>query len=282
MNYKIALGNFYVLIALLLVGCTKNELPHVPSEPLPEGKYPITFTASIMSEIEEGAPKTRVADYEEDGGFKSKWTAGDVIKVELRCGNRTLYTHCTPDEAGNIIHYDPQLYWPSTERGVVLAWYSNLHGQATVTSGTVSLADQSNGLVYVIAGGRSGNYQSGNIELDFNHQLARVRVKLIRGTYTGSLDNVSLSVKGYTTCVLNKGIIDPYSLGNPGYIRMHKTNVNGEIYFEANLVPKMWLRDDAFELTVDNKTIKVDIIPYIYPYGRCLYPVEITINKAQP
>lgn len=155
---------------LLLAGCTQNELFDGQGEPLPEGKYPLTFTATQGEPV--ASPQTRVSDYgDADGNHKSKWTTGDRIKVVVSAGGNAMETTCTLDANGNITGYDSQLYWKTTQTSKINSWYSNITGQAT-TSNTVNLADQSSGLAYVLKAEEKTdvNYRSDNISLSFKHQ----------------------------------------------------------------------------------------------------------------
>lgn len=278
MKRRITLRNLYVLAtALLLVGCTKDELPNVQGDSLPEGKYPITFTVAA-SEQTQAAPMVRVADPNDGGVQRSKWTAGDVIAVSVSSDGRTMQTHCTLDGEGHITRYDPQLYWSSTGMAAVNAWYSNLSGQATIASGAVNLADQRNGLAYVLkARTMTANYQSGNIQLDFEHQLAKVRVKLTKASYEGTLANPIVSIKGYTTCTINQGnITNP---GGEGYIPMRKVSYGSETYYEACLVPGMTLQSEALSLTADGKTTKVNLAGAIALGAGKVYTLNVAVEK---
>lgn len=278
MKRRITLRNLYVLAtALLLVGCTKDELPNVQGDSLPEGKYPITFTVAA-SEQTQAAPMVRVADPNDGGVQRSRWTAGDVIAVSVSSDGRTMQTHCTLDGEGHITRYDPQLYWSSTGMATVNAWYSNLSGQATIASGAVNLADQRNGLAYVLkARTTTANYQSGNIQLDFEHQLAKVRVKLTKASYEGALANPIVSIKGYTTCTINQGnITNP---GGEGYIPMRRVSYGGETYYEACLVPGIRLQSEALSLTADGKTTKVNLAGAIALGAGRVYTLNVAVEK---
>lgn len=271
----------YCLLAgtSLLAACSSEEMTDNQAEALPEGMYPLTFTATQGEPV--ASPQTRVTDYDDaDGNHKSKWTTGDQIKVAVSEGGNDMGTTCTLDENGNITGYDPQLYWKTNQSSKINAWYSNISGQATVTDNTVNLADQSSRLAYVLKAEEksSVNYQSGNISLDFKHQLAKVRVKVVKGTYKGDLSNVSVKINSqYTSCTISNGTVTG---GNEtGDISMHKITSSSDTYYEANVVPGKTLKDNAFTITAGGKTAQANLESEITLTAGNVYTLTITVER---
>ena len=164
-----------VLAAFALAACTQDELAEQGAA-LPEGAYPITFSAVRVAGAE---PQTRVS--ENADGTGSLWTHGDKIEIEFSESfgdyeqfNITL----TVDADGNIIAQSPQRYWPNTGNYTYNAIYCNIEGEESTTDQTVSFGDQSQGLAYVLLASGSANCHSGEIALMFKHKLNKVRVKL--------------------------------------------------------------------------------------------------------
>lgn len=225
--------------AFILASCSSEEMTDNQVEALPDGMYPLTFTATQGEVV--ATPQTRVSDSDVDGQHKSSWTAGDQIKVKVSDNNgNNMETICTLDAGGNITAYNPQLYWQTTGNYTINAWYSNITGQNT-TSGTVTLDKQSSGLAYVLKTEQltDQNYKNGDIALTFKHQLAKVRVKLT-GDKAAAVTDVK--VKGYTTCTVIDGEVS--NKGNETYFSMRK---NGN-YYEANLVPQTINSNDFIQL----------------------------------
>ncbi len=261
-NRRLKIG--CLLLTLFAAACTQDEV--TDSNALPEGAYPITLTAV---QVGEGEAHSRVSDTDRGSTHTSQWTAGDQIKVKVSGGSKTQETTCTLDAGGNITAYNPPLYWQSKDNHTITAWYSNLSGQNT-TSSTVSLADQSGGLAYVMkANAMTANYQSGNITLNFKHQLAKVRVK-IEGERASSVTKVS--VKGYTNCTVTEGTV---AGTGSGYIPMRK---NGD-YYEAALVPMSSIAADDFIKLNDDTYASVSGITQLGA-GK-VYDCTLTINKKQ-
>lgn len=262
--------------ALAIGGCTQDEGMDGNVQNLPERMYPLTFTATQGEPV--ASPQTRVSDYEEGGSHKSKWTTDDRIKVVVSEGSNDMETICTLDENGNITNYNPQLYWKTTQTSKINAWYSNITGQATVTDNTVNLADQRSGLAYVLKAEEvtGVNYKSGNISLQFKHQLAKVRVKLVKGTYEGDLSNATVKINSqYTSCTVSNGTVTASSA--TGDIPMCKAAYGGDTY-EANVVPGKALKDKAFTITAGGKTTQANLESEITLTAGNVYTLTITVE----
>lgn len=263
----------------LFDSCSMDDVDTVA---LPEGAYPLTFTAAQGEPV--ASPQTRVSDYDDtDGSHKSKWTTGDRIKVVVSEGGNDMETTCTLGENGNITNYNSQLYWKTTQTSKINAWYSNIAGQATVTDNTVNLADQHSGLAYVLkAEEKTGvNYKSGSISLQFKHQLAKVRVKLVEGTYEGDLSNVTVKINSqYTSCTISNGTVTVS--GTTGDITMHKTTSGSDTYYEANVVSGTLSATDAFQITADGKSTNATLTNGVTLTAGQLYEITVTVNKPAP
>lgn len=218
---------FLALAAFALAACTQDE-PAEQGTALPEGAYPITFSAVQVAGAE---PQTRVS--ENADGTGSVWTDGDKIEIEfyeLGGDNQYFHTTFTVDASGNVIAQSPQLYWPNTSNYTYEGMYCNIAGEST-TDKTVSFGDQSQGLAYVLLASGSANCHSGEIALTFKHKLNKVRVKF-EGEKAD--DVASVSVKNYTSVNVNSQTV----MGRTeGYIAMHKVTSGDETYWEANVAP---------------------------------------------
>ena len=267
LRHKFAL---WLIAALALASCSQDELAEQGTA-LPEGMYPIIFTA--VQALPESTPQTRVS--EKADGESSQWDGGEVIKVTVSGAGNDMETDCTLDGSGNITAYNPQLYWQNTNNATINAWYSNIAEQSTGAENTVSLTDQSGGLAYVLKVEESvpANYKTGDIALKFSHQLAKIRVKLENDSYLGDLSNATVKVKGHTSCTVRNGEVSEGS--GEGYITMHK---NGD-WYEANLVPGTLQASEAFEISADNKNTKANLQNGVVLEKGNVH--EITINVKQ-
>lgn len=248
---------------LSLAGCSTED-DRMAGASLPEGKYPLTFTATQADAIDTASPQTRVSEH--SGGTSSQWDGGEQISVQI--GDATETGTYTLNAGGTIKTPDKPVYWQSTAPQTVTAWYSNIFGQSTTTNNIVKLADQSSGLAYVMKATASGVTYNTSVSLNFQHQLAKVRVKL---TGEKANDVTSVTIKNYTSCTVNNGDVTPGAAGN---ISMRK----GEEYWEANVVPQSV--SDLSDFIQLNGTVKATVSPGITTLeaGK-MYTIELTVNK---
>lgn len=202
------------LSLLLLPACSQHDEP---------GAEPrrMEFSASISSQTQ-----TRVSETAD--GMESKWSTGDRILVQVTQDNIPSSAYCTLNEKGAVTAYTTDLYWNGGSPAKVVAWYSNITGSNTTatTTTTVNLADQRDGLAYVLRATATANYGS-PIPLTFSHQLAKVRVEV---TGDGDSEINTVKINNYLTCSISDGVV---TAGTEGYITMGKNGV----YFEANVIP---------------------------------------------
>lgn len=275
-------------VTATLASCSSEDMTDNPVETLPESMYPLTFTATRGEVV--ASPQTRVSDYDDtaDGKHKSKWSTGDQIKVTVSKTGYSATTTCTLNESGTITNYNPKLYWQTTDDYTINAWYSNISGQnnSTMTSNTVSLSNQSSGLAYAMKieeiKNAKYNTNNGNIALEFKHQLAKVRVKLEKGTTSADLTNATVTIKNqYTDCSIdNTGTVSSKGNAN-GTITMHKpTTTDG--YYEANIVPGTTLATDCIGITVGTNTVFATTPAITTTKDGEMYTFTITVDKPGP
>lgn len=252
-----------ILATLLLAACTGNELTdgNLEGTPLPEGRYPLTFTATQST----ATPQTRVAETADGNG--STWTDGDQISVNI--GSETQTGTYTLNADGSIKETVTPLYWQNTSEATVNGWYP--------TGETVDLSNQRAGLKYVLKGTGAGSYQSAPA-LTFTHQLAKVRVKL-EGT-AKDLANTTIGVLGYPSCTHTKGVVT--ATGQKTYLTMHRVTYNGVVYYEANVVPGTLEAANAFRITVDSKSADITLNSSVVLAAGKWHEMELTVNKPPP
>lgn len=152
-------------VLLLFAACTQDELAE-QGNTLPDGEYPLQIgSVSIIAESSE-EPWTRVT--EKPDGSGSVWQPDDAITVSLD-GETATYTY-----DGSAWTSDAPLYWKNTQPAEVTAWYP-------ATDGALYLGGQDNGLVYVLRATADNASHNTPVNLQFEHQLAKVRV-IVKGT----------------------------------------------------------------------------------------------------
>lgn len=190
---------------LLLAGCTQNELADKQGEPLPEGKYPLTFTAAIDGETVAATPQTRASA---DGTFKDDDYIGVAIPTD---GSLMTYRYMTFKKNGagtTTWEYDRKIsgdaekpYWQSATTGnafTVKAWYVNQNNDGQYYKASSQPPFE---FWWEVAEDQSGDgyansdflyafdyiwfpTKEGNKILHFFHQTAKVVVHVIKGDQT--------------------------------------------------------------------------------------------------
>lgn len=251
MNKKILSSMMFGAALLLFAACTQDEV--VDSDTLPEGQYPLEI-ASVTLSVEGGEAQpwgakvqTRVS--ESTDGSSSVWETGDEFYVKFEGWEQVGTYRITDASAGTVEAVTPA-YWTSTNSGqTIIAWYASPEG----TDGTVSLADQSNGLAYVLQANTTADFNT-TASLTFTHSLAKVRLKTTSSSledYPVEEEVTSVRIKSYTTCVHTQGD-DPTGF-EEGWITMQKATYDDETYWEANVVPNHPITE--FQVNGNNGTL---------------------------
>ena len=162
-------------LAAILLSCTKTEPESTTA--LPEGKYPLKFTAEMTS------PQTR-------SGGKDAWTGGEEIGVNMEgmLSPRKFVIEADgsakPADAANAI------WWKNTDEARITAWHPDIVAPA------LDISDQSGGyadfdLVWATAVGRYNQ----DIVLQFRHRMAKVEFSLAAGDGITEEELAGASVK---------------------------------------------------------------------------------------
>ena len=167
------------------------------------------------------------------------------------------------DIEGSVVGVTPEkpVYWKDKQPATITAWYP-LDEELDFT-----LQDQ--GLTYLLKATGNGNYQSTPINLNFTHQLAKVRVKL-EGAKANEV--AAVTVRSYEGTNNEQGTPNG-RIGTDVYVPMLKATYGGETYWEANLLEGYLDADNTFRVSSDGKnfvqaklTTDVDITP---GHNRC-------------
>lgn len=249
------------MAAILFTACTQDELAE-HGNTLPDGEYPLQIgSVSITAEASE-EPWTRVAENADGSG--SIWQPDDAITVSLD-GETATYTY-----DGSAWTSDAPLYWKNTQLAEVTAWYP-------ATDGALYLGGQDNGLVYVLRATADNASHNTPVNLQFEHQLAKVRV-IVKGT-ADVIDvepmNVPMSCDVKEGKIVNIGTIIPLNH------QMFKTTYEdiGPCW-EINLPPSLDYQIEKFMVfTSDPIGIQCDITPSITLEAGKVHTITITANR---
>lgn len=178
--------------ALLCAGiasCSQDDLPG-QSEPLPEGEYPLAFTASV------DGMATRSAG-------KDVWTEGD--KIGVRIGTDEAIGSYKLNTDGTVKEIVTPVYWRNTTPATVTAWYPY------EAKTDVNISNQSQGFAdfdFLAATEEGADYRS-SVTLRFKHQMTKVSYTLRKGDGITDEDlaGATVQIAGYTKASFSEGIL---------------------------------------------------------------------------
>lgn len=248
------------MAAILFTACTQDELAE-QGNTLPDGEYPLQIgRVSITAEASE-EPWTRVT--EKPDGSGSVWQPYDAITVSLD-GETATYTY-----DGSAWTSEAPLYWKNTQTAEVTAWYP-------ATDGALDLGGQDKGLVYVLRATADNANHNTPVNLQFEHQLAKVRV-IVKGT----ADVIDVEAIIPIDCDVKEGKIVNIGTIIPRNHPMFKTNYEdiGPCW-EINLPPSPDYQIENFMVsTSDPIDIQCDITPSITLEAGKVHTFTLTVHR---
>lgn len=262
-------STIYLVAAVLLSACSQDELAE-NSTALPEGEYPLQIgSVSLTAEISE-QPWTRVSENPADG-MSSVWTHDDKIGVRIGDDEETGIYVVKLDAEGTVMEVVPEkpVYWKDKQPATITAWYP--------VKEELDFTHQDQGLTYLLQATGDGNYQSTPINLNFTHQLAKVRVKL-KGDKACEVRQVY--VRSYPKTTNTQG--EPgANEGTPDYYPMREANYGGETYWEANLLDGYLKADDTFRVSKDgNSFVQVTLDADVPITVGQIHTITINVEQA--
>lgn len=229
MNKNILSEMIFGAVLLLFAACTQDELTE-QGDTLPESMYPLEISSvTLGAEVSSqpwgaDSPQTRVSENPDRNS--SKWDGGETIYVQLDNTDEIGEFKINKIDENITVTPANTVYWTKRTDNVT-AWYP--------ANGEIRLDNQQDGnLAYVLrATAEKVSYDS-PVALDFSHQLAKVRVKLV-GEKAGSVTDVK--IESYTSCTNTNGVVESDET-SVGEITMYKTTLSSnEECWEANVVP---------------------------------------------
>lgn len=214
---------------LLLAGCSKEE---EAGDTLPEGKYPMTFTATVDGLTVEKAA-TRAG--------KDTWTEGDLVAISTDKASTSKTYKITDASTGEMQPNaeDEVLYWQCSKSQSIRAWYP----ATAVTNADIS--NQSGGYASFDYLTSDGTYDfASSVSLTFNHQMAKVKCTLSigEGITEENLSSATVKIYGYTKANFTNGTLTGT---DNGWI----TPLSGTIS-EALVVPQQMQGKQFIKVTV--------------------------------
>lgn len=226
-----------VLLPTSCDGGIEAELATEPVVPLPEGRYPLRFTAT-----QEGNDvQTRVTEDAADPK-RTLWSAGtDRIGVSIGTdGDVGRYLLTAAD--GSAMKAEQTAYWHNTDEAYIHGWFpATTDGLPKAADGSIDLSNQSSGsnghLRFDFMQAKSAKryrYDSTEpIALPFKHRMAKMNITL---KSSGNLDltDAKVEIYGYTSCTFDKGNVTAGTA--KGFITACRTDASKHVY-RAMVVP---------------------------------------------
>lgn len=226
-----------VLLPTSCDGGMEAELATEPVVPLPEGRYPLRFTAT-----QEGNDvQTRVAEDATDPK-RTLWSAGtDRIGVSIGTDG-AVGRYLLTDADGSAMKAEQTVYWQDRNEAYIHGWFpATTDGLPKTADGSIDLSNQSSGsnshLQFDFMQAKSAKryrYDSTEpIALPFKHRMAKMNITL---KSSGNLDltDAKVEIYGYTSCTFDKGNVTAGTA--KGFITACRTNASKHVY-RAMVVP---------------------------------------------
>ena len=264
----------YGLVAALLLSACSQDEPTEHSTTLPEGEYPLQIgSVSLTAEVNE-QPWTRVSENPTDG-MSSVWKDGDKIGVRIGDNEETGIYVMNVEAEGRVVGVTPEkaVYWKDKQPATITAWYP--------LNEELDFTHQDQGLTYLLKATGDGNYQSTPINLNFTHQLAKVRVEL---TGTKSNEVQQVYVRSYPTSTHSHGTLDSQDKSlTPQYVPMRRATYGGVEYWEANLRPGTLQANNSFEVAKEGGTpVRVRLENNVSITAGQVHTINISVNPVIP
>ena len=221
---------------------------------LPDGTYPMTFTASV-----DGLTATRATT-------DNTWTAGDEIAIQI---GSEVKKH-TAASGGNltIASGNTPFYWQNaTETKTVTAWYSSIYSATRPTSFTVQANQSSNGYQQsdFLYTRQAITYSSGSkAALAFKHLPTKVIVNLKNGdgVTAEEVTNATVSLVNQATAsgaIAEEGTVTQTPAGNTAITPHGLTAASGcQKSVQALLVPQQMQGKQFIKVTIGAGTAARD------------------------
>lgn len=309
MKRKGLLQTAYTLTAVLLLaaGCLPEDFSGGQGEPLPEGKYPVTFTATGLSV----APQTRAT-------VDGEWATGN--KIRIYSSDDGVRTYVPQDINGKTAtleaaNGETPFFWQNTgETKKMSAWYLGTEDATSSLPVSWSVqADQSadgyekSDFLYAPERSIAYNPQTGtDNSLTFYHQVAKVVINIRNGgsiladasqIQSVSINNVKLvgqfsvpaSDSNYGLTVDRKespGIITARKLAKPNDgidFGLGNDNLLSLASYEALVIPQTVTQGDNFIGIEVNGTVfyyKAQVGKNKLKAG-CIHHYNITVEGEQ-
>ena len=218
---------------------------------LPDGKYPMTFTASVDG-LSAPNPASRATT---DADGKTSWTVDDPVAISMDGGANHKVYKISDAGTGAMVADGETLYWNKRQE-TLAAWHPVNYIIGNGGGSEVNITDQSSGfgtLENILhAPAQEYTYSSGgSVAFTFRHALAKVKVALKKGEgiTDDDLSNATVRLTGYTAGSLGYDGMTG-SEGSNGEITPKTETTNGMTTYTALVIPQQMQGKKFIKVTI--------------------------------
>ena len=180
-----------LLLCTGLASCSQDDMPQTGGTPLPDGKYPLAFTASVDGMATRSTGK--------DG-----WAEGDKIGVRIGADGATGCYELNHED-GTVKKVHTPVYWQNTAPATVTAWYPY---EAQTDKDITNQSEGYKDIDFLKATAENKKFYD-KVELSFIHQMAKVSYTLKKGDdiTDEDLKGATVQIAGYTKASFSEGTL---------------------------------------------------------------------------
>ncbi|WP_278703318.1 fimbrillin family protein [Phocaeicola sartorii] len=255
---------------------------------LPDGKYPMTFTASVDG-LSVPNPASRATT---DADGKTSWTVDDPVAISMDGGANHKVYKISDAGTGAMIPDGETLYWSKQQENLA-AWYPVNYIIGNGGGSEVNITDQSSGfgtLENILhAPAQDYTYSNGgSVAFTFRHALAKVKVALKKGDgiEESDLSNATVTFTGYTAGSLGYDGMTGSEGSNGEITPKTETSSGGAVTYTALVIPQQMQGKKFIKVTITMNGVERDY--YYTPAGSTdanleggkQYNYTITVKKT--
>ena len=255
---------------------------------LPDGKYPMTFTASVDG-LSVPNPASRATT---DADGKTSWTVDDPVAISMDGGANHKVYKISDAGTGAMIPDGETLYWSKQQENLA-AWYPVNYIIGNGGGSEVNITDQSSGfgtLENILhAPAQDYTYSNGgSVAFTFRHALAKVKVALKKGDgiEESDLSNATVTFTGYTAGSWGYDGMTGSEGSNGEITPKTETSSGGAVTYTALVIPQQMQGKKFIKVTITMNGVERDY--YYTPAGSTdanleggkQYNYTITVKKT--
>ncbi len=227
----------YFAMAMALTACGSDD--EILNDVQRGDRHPLQFTATVED------IQTRVTS-------DNKWEDGDEIGVTISTDPNNTIGQYALNADGTVKKVIKGVEWQGTESATVTAWYP--YAESAIRK---NISDQRNGYTdYEILSAKEQGSSAAPVNLEFKHQMAKVRCRL-KATYEGrdiSISGATVKFNSVFSIIVENGKVRKEE--DYGEITPYEDSESGVTTYTAMLPPQNITAGTEFiKITIGDKTV---------------------------